>query len=141
MAKIHFGVRDIPYPLELYPDGRTTHQVAEFLESKYGVIEHFVTDNEPKIRALIKKQSERHARHVVAGRKPSLQPMLDQIKQEFTTYILRKRLDGRVAGVPTQASLRGVNHRLRHPYAKGNPKRPSFFDTGLYVGSFRAWVK
>ena len=45
-----------------------------------------------------------------------------------------------VAGAPTAAALRGVNHRLLHPYAKANPRRVSFRDTGLFQSSFKAWV-
>jgi hypothetical protein len=138
MARLHFGVRDVPYPYGGQP--RSTHEVAEFLEKRYGVIEHFVGDNETAIRALIKRQSERHAKAVVAGREPSLNPMLAEIKGMFQSFILAKRLDGRIAGVPTKASLRGVNHRLKRPYAKRGP-RPSFFDTGLYVSAFKAWVE
>jgi hypothetical protein len=138
--KLHFGVSDALYT---YPKGtlKTTHDVADFLEAKYQVIEHFTTDNEAAIRAMVKQQTERHARMVVAGRKPTLQPMFEEIKRSFKSYILKKRLDGRVAGVPTKASLRGVNHRLKRPYAKGNPVRPSFFDTGLYVSQFKVWVE
>ena len=115
-------------------------EVADFLEAKYQVIERFTTDNEKKIKAMAKAQSERNAHNVVKGRKPNLQPLFDEIKQTFRTYITSKSLDGRVRGVPTLASLRGVNHRLKRPYAKKNPPRPSFFDTGLYVRSFKAWV-
>ena len=45
-----------------------------------------------------------------------------------------------IPGTPTKAAMRGVNHRLKHPYAKRNARRPSFRDSGLYMGSFRAWV-
>jgi hypothetical protein len=138
MARLHFGVVEVGYAWGNRP--RTTHQVASFLEARYGVIERFAGDHEKKIRQMAREQAERHARAVVKGREPSLQPMLDEIKRDFKSYILRKALDGRVRGVPTKASLMGVNHRLRHPYRKGNPVRPSFFDTGLYVSAFKAWV-
>jgi hypothetical protein len=55
------------------------------------------------------------------------------MKQEIESMGLR--------GVPTKAALKGINHRLRHPYRKSNPRRPSFVDTGLYVASFRAWME
>jgi hypothetical protein len=134
--KLHFGVTDVPYP---YGSHKSTHEVANILEAKYQVIENFVRDNEKEIRAILKEQAKRNARSVVAGRKPSPQGALDQFKKMFKTYILKKQLDGRVRGVPTLASLRGVNHRLKHPYAKRAP-RPSFFDTGLYVSVFKAWI-
>jgi hypothetical protein len=138
VARLHFGFTDATYE---YGRPRTTHDVADYLEAKYHVVENFVTDNERDIRALVREQSERHARAVVKGRPPNVSKMTDDIKVMFKSYILRKRLDGRVAGVPTLASLRGVNHRLKHPYAKKNPVRPSFFDTGLYLQNFKSWVK
>jgi hypothetical protein len=140
MAKVHFGVADRIYT---YPAGttKTTHEVAEILEAKYAIIENFTIDNDSAIRALFRDQAERHARAAIKGRQPTLQPTLDKLKQMFKTYIMTKQLDGRVRGVPTLASLRGVNHRLKHPYAKGNRPRPSFFDTGLYVSSFKAWIE
>ena len=45
-------------------------------------------------------------------------------------------------GIPrTLAGQRGVAHLLARPYARGNPPRPSFIDTGLYMDSFRVWVE
>ena len=136
MARLHFGFTDAPYE---YGPARNTHQVADYLEAKYGVVERFVTDSESEIRALVREQSERHARNIVKGRPPNMRPMLDKIKLDFKSYILRRALDGR-PGIPTLASLRGVKHGLKHPYAK-RASRPSFFDTGLYVKNFKAWVE
>lgn len=141
MAKrlLHFGVRDVPYA---YPRGtsKTTHQVAEILEAKYHVIEHFVADNEKEIKEIIREQAKRDAHAMVKGRPVTPQGALDKLKKMFRTYIMAKKLDGRVRGVPTLASLRGVNNRLKHPYARRAP-RPSFFDTGLYVSNFKAWIE
>jgi hypothetical protein len=39
------------------------------------------------------------------------------------------------------AATAGVNHRKKKPYAKANPARPAFVDTGLYQSAFRAWVE
>jgi len=44
-----------------------------------------------------------------------------------------------IPGVPTKAALRGVNHRLKHPYRRRGA-RPSFVDTSLYMSSFKAWA-
>ena len=143
MAKrLHFGVPDnIHYAYG--GGGKSVHEVAEILEARYAIIERFVADNDKPIRALMKEQSARHARAAVAGRTPSMQPALDKIKQMFKTYLLTKQLDGKGIGgfpIPTLASLRGVNHRLKHPYARRAP-RPSFVDTGLYMSAFKAWVE
>ena len=65
---------------------------------------------------------------------------LSAIEERFRRFIDDRELDGRVSGVPTQAALKGVNHRLKHPYAKSNPSRPSFLDTGLYQANARVWI-
>jgi hypothetical protein len=64
----------------------------------------------------------------------------DEIQGAFQFFIEQQELDNVVKGVPTLASLKGINHRLKHPYAKSNPSRPSFVDTGTYVKSFKSWV-
>ena len=137
MASLHFGVIEDVH----YTSGKPVHEVGDILEAKYGVIRHFAHDNEGAIRAMMVAQSEKTVKAMIAGRRPTMKPTLDEFKAMFRRYILAKSLDGRVRGVPTKASLRGVNHTLKHPYAKKNPVRPSFFDTGLYVSAFRAWVK
>jgi hypothetical protein len=60
--------------------------------------------------------------------------------QMFNEFIDRRGMDG-MPGVPTDAARLGINHRLKHPYAKANPERPSFKDTGTYMQSFTAWVE
>ena len=65
----------------------------------------------------------------------------DKIEQKFRSNLMRQRYDGMISGVPTLASLKGVSHVRSHPYAKANPQRPSFVDTGMYRDSFRAWVE
>ena len=102
--RLHLGVTEIPYP----KGGKTTHDVAEILEAKYKIFETFTKDNEVKIREMLREQTERDARNLVKGRKPNMQPVFDQIKRSFKTYILTEQLDGRIRGVPTLASLTGV---------------------------------
>ena len=63
------------------------------------------------------------------------------IETEFRHYLSQQRFDGVIPGVPTQAALRGVNHRLADPYAKSNRPRPSFIDTGTYEASFKVWTE
>ena len=62
-----------------------------------------------------------------------------ELETAFRIFIDQQEMDGK-PGVPTAAALKGVNHRLMHPYAKSNPARVSFRDTGLYEASFRAWM-
>ena len=66
---------------------------------------------------------------------------MSQIENDFRDFISSREAERvGIPGTPTQAALRGVNHRLRHPYRKSNPRRPSFRDTSLYMTSFRSWV-
>jgi hypothetical protein len=59
----------------------------------------------------------------------------------FNEFIDRRGMDGMELDVPTTAARLGINHRFLHPYAKANPERPSFKDTGTYMQSFTAWVE
>lgn len=81
---------------------------------------------------------------LLMGAPPLIDPFgaaTSKIETMFKRFITEKQMD-RIGypGVPTKASLAGVNHRLLHPFAKSNPQRPSFVDTGQYVGAFRAWI-
>ena len=136
MARLHFGFTDATYA---YGKPRTTHDVADILEAKYKVVERFVTANEGDIRALVKEQGARNAHAVVKGRPPNMMKLTTDIKKMFKSFVMSRRLDG-YPGVPTLASLRGVNHKLKRPYAK-RASRPSFYDTGLYLQNFKSWVK
>jgi hypothetical protein len=60
-----------------------------------------------------------------------------QIEKMFQQFIDTKQMDRRVPGVPTKASLQGKPSRFK---SKRGPSRPSFQDTALYEGSFKAWV-
>jgi len=74
------------------------------------------------------------------GADPYARAMSD-LQHRFRRFISSREVERvGIPGVPTQAALRGVNHRLKHPYRKSNPRRPSFRDTGLYEASFRAWI-
>ena len=64
-----------------------------------------------------------------------------EIEELFRKFLSQKELDGYYPGIPTKASLDGVNHRLAKPNAKGNTPRPSFIDTGLFESAFRSWVE
>jgi hypothetical protein len=66
---------------------------------------------------------------------------MGKIEQRFRDFISLREVERvGIPGVPTKAALRGISHRLLHPYARSNQRRPSFRDTGLYMNSFRAWV-
>ena len=62
-----------------------------------------------------------------------------EIETAFKLFLGQQEMNGVVPGVPTKAALKGVNHRMLHPYAKRGP-RSSFIDTGLYQANFKVWM-
>jgi hypothetical protein len=141
MTTLHLGVLDVPYD----EGTSTTGDVAEILEARYHIMELFV---ETKGVDAISKAFEESAQAAledllsgVSAASISLTAAAEQdLEAEFRKFIDQKSLDYVVPGVPTKASLDGVNHRFKHATAKGNPVRPSFKDTGLYEASFKAWT-
>lgn len=158
MATLHLGVDDIQYRYEqqaVGKDGRilkrmrkvkssqTTFGVAEKLEEKYKIMETFFTDEEEFIADQLTLSLDKALEAILSGAPAEHDPYgraATAIQDRFKQYLTTKKMDFRVDGVPTKASLLGVSHRFAHPYAK-RPPRPSFIDTGLYEASFRVWVE
>ena len=132
------GVIDMPYVDE---GGVTTGQVAGFLEKKYGVMEHFAEIHQADIQKALADSVADAITSITAGAPLSLDPFgdaCDEIKALFSSFIERKELDGRVDGVPTEASLKGVSKRFKR---KRGPVRPSFLDSTLYETSMKVWTE
>lgn len=142
MTVLHLGVLDVPYS-----DGkRSTGDVAQILEDKYHVMELFAEDYGADAISKAFEEAARDALEDLLSGAPvdslSLtQSATDDIETAFKTFIDRRGLDYIVPGVPTKASLKGVNHRFKRATAKTNPVRPSFRDTGLYEASMKAWTE
>ena len=151
MIRINFGVTDLPYShgdLGKSSTGRkrasTTGDVAEILESKYGIMEFFWDNHKGEI---VEALSE--------GLRGSLETLLmggpaqgsftgsSEVERLFQHMIDSKEMDFKAPGVPTKASLGGVSNRFkkRRQLSKQQQRtsRPSFYDTGLYESSFRCW--
>lgn len=140
---LHLGVDDVPY---VGNGGVTTGDVAQILEDNYGVMEVFVEDTGgiEAIAEALEKSAEEAIESILLGAPVHSVSLTAQaetdIETEFRKYLSNAWFDGLIPGVPTQAALRGVSHRLLHPYDQNNPERPSFIDTGLYQASFTVWV-
>lgn len=123
----------------------TTGDVAEILEARYHVIEIYFQTHEEKILGDIEDSVVGMIENLQAGAPARNYPYdaaAAKIEEGFHDFISNREMDSLgYPGVPTKAALAGVNHRLAHPYAKGNPERPSFRDTGLYEANFAAWVE
>lgn len=166
---LHFGVNDIPYAHHQPAGSRrvavrvrrgqvpkaisapahgaeTTGDVAEWLEEKYHVIEIFYEEIGHDLMAKALEHSLQGAIMDVMMGKPHdlvapFKTAEDEVRAAFQFFIEQKEMDGHAPGVPTLAALKGINHRLKHPYAKSNPSRPSFDDTGTYMQAFRMEVE
>ena len=136
--KLKLGVLDVPYQNE----GVTTGDVAGFLESKYGVVEYFWDTNEEELGQAILDGLEGAIESMVMGAPVGADPYatgMTKIEEKFRDMLTSKGFDGKIAGVPTAAAQSGKSSRFKKPGKKRAP-RPSFIDSGLYEGSFRAWV-
>jgi hypothetical protein len=164
MTTLHLGVLDVPYgwgrttrgisaakamraaQRGASPSGagKTTGDVAEILEARYGLFSAFVRMHEPVIQHDIEQSIQGGIetalmggpRHDMAG---LLASATTNIEETFKDALTMQSYDYRIPGVPTGAALRGVSHRFKRPYARRDP-RPSFIDTGLLQASFKAWV-
>jgi hypothetical protein len=162
MPVLHLGVVDIPYvqyepqraqakrakgskkaPKQKTAAGtQTTGDVAEWLENKYHVMEVFFQLHEKDIAETFENALAGALENIALGAPNTVDALASatsNVEDLFKKFLSLKEMDALgVAGVPTQASLDGVNHRLKS--GKG-PTRPSFIDTGLYEASFACWVE
>lgn len=147
MTTLHLGVVDVPY--QTGKNGKTTGEVADILETRYGIMQAFWRSHGQEYVDDLVMGSVEAMEAALTGRaqRVDVRTTLSKMQGDFRKFISSREIEraARDIGplrfpVPTQAALRGVSHRRRHPYAKGNPRRPSFRDTGLYMASFRAWI-
>jgi hypothetical protein len=121
---------------------QTTGDVAQWLENKYHVMEAYFAINAQKIGDELAESRMGALENEMMGAPVGQDPYagaMEDIDQGFRDFLTN---DGMaqlgLPGVPTEAALRGVNHRLK--IKKGAP-RPSFIDTGNYQASFKAWTE
>lgn len=141
MTTLHLGVIDVPY--QRGRNAKTTGDVAEILEKKYHVMAAFWKRHGRDYIDDLVMGSVQAMENAITGRSQRLdtRSVLSEMGHGFRQFISTREVESAgIKGVPTQAALRGVSHRRRHPYAKRNARRPSFRDTGLYMASFRAWM-
>ena len=149
MTTLHLGVLDVPYTdstgatktAKVAVASETTGDVAGYLEAKYHVMEHFFELHGAEIAEDLVQSLSDAFEDLVSGAPAGLDPFgaaTSAIEQRFREMLTKKELDALgYPGIPTKASLEGVNHRLKSK--KGAP-RPSFIDTGQYQASFKAWI-
>lgn len=162
---LHLGVLDVPYlnaeQAEKVPQAKkgkankpikpkssastkTTGDVAEILEAEYGIMRAFSNHHLPQIAKELEGSIAGALESLMMGAPASGNPFkksesgITSMMKNFISSGEVERVG--IEGTPTQAALNGVNHRLKHPYAKANPRRPSFMDTTLYWQHLIAWI-
>lgn len=138
MPTLHLGVIDLPYSDK---SGVTTGQVAEWLEDKYHPMELYYELHQQEVADDLAQSALGALESLLMGAPADLDPFgtgTGKIEKGFKHFLDAKEMEALgYPGVPTQAALKGVNHRLKK---KRGPRRPSFIDTGLYQSSFKSWV-
>jgi hypothetical protein len=160
---LHLGVYDIPYTQYETPEAKprkvkpgklrqarkkrkrkvgrsvSTGDVAVWLENKYHIMEIYYELHEKQLAASFAEGfAQAFETHAMGG--PLVDPLagsLSTLQASFKQFLSMRGMDALgYPGIPTRASLLGVNHRMKQK--RGAP-RPSFIDTGLYQSSFVAW--
>lgn len=140
MPTLHLGVIDLPHPgggkAEL-----STGDLADILESKYGLYSVFIDANMEKIEDHIADSLQDSIDNMLAGAPAPENPFAaaqQEVVADFVTFLDTSEMEKiGVRGTPTEAALKGVNHRLK---LKKGARRPSFIDTGALRAATAAWV-
>jgi hypothetical protein len=136
--KLHLGVIDFPYT---YGDkAMTTGDVAVILEDKYEIMGTYWEKHGQEGADALAEGMAGTLESLLMGAPPTQDPFgtgTSKIEDGFRKFLDAREMDG-IEGIPTQASLDGVNSRLKK---QSGDQRPSFIDGGLYQSSFKAWVK
>jgi hypothetical protein len=103
------------------------------LEAKYGVMQAFYNSRQKVIAKSLEQSVKGAIESLIMGK--AVDPFAgvsQKIESDFKDFISSRAVERMgLSGVPTAAAKAGVNHRLAHPFRKGNPRRPSFIDSGL----------
>ena len=148
--KLQLGIIDLPYANAPRAPGskatsgtQTTGDVAQWLENKYHIYASFWTLHGDEIAKDVERSLEGALNSMLNGAPMNhdvFGSASSKIRARFSEFLMKQEMDGLFPGVPTAAALRGVNHRMKHPYKRRAP-RPSFIDTGLFESSFKAWME
>jgi hypothetical protein len=142
--KARKGKGNRPRKGKKYISGITTGDVASILEAKYHPMEIYFTLNQKTIVNDMGNSLKGSLERIMMGGPLPSNPfagVTDKIETGFKRFLASGGMEKiGYPGVPTAAALKGVNHRLAHPYSRNNPRRSSFVDTGQYMGSFKAWM-
>lgn len=142
------GVIDLPYAEE--PSGgpvEMTGEVATKLERNYGIMKFFFNAHQDEVALMLEDSFAGSLANALMGAPKQADTALfnqacSKIETKFKMFLSQKEMDGKIAGVPTKASLMGYSGRFKDSKNRKKKRgpRPSFIDTGLYQASFKSWV-
>lgn len=152
---LHLGVIDVPYVQAASKRQRkqrsgtvTTGDVAGFLESRYHILEVFVQEHGTDIADDLANSMAGKLESFLMGAPVTLDTFgvaTSTIEDRMKRFITEGEMDKLgYPGVPTQAAIDRASGKRRS--ARKKRKRPSnavpvsFYDTGLYESSLKAWV-
>ena len=137
MTKLHLGVNDVPEW-----NGVPLFEVAKILQEEYGLFQAFFDDQGQAIADAYADSLNHSLNRMMEGKRVVNVFSEGNSKTQglFYEFINSSRIEGMgIPGVPTQAALKGINHRKKKPTT--GTRRPSFLDTGILRNNFRAWME
>jgi hypothetical protein len=152
--KLLLGVVDAAYSDK--DGGKTTGDVAGYLENEYHVMRTFLEIYEDQIGDFLADAMAGEIESLAQGKPVTIfgkdidthlgdrvisgMSVNGRIEEAFRDYLDAREWQG-TSGQTVEAADAGVNHRKKRPYSSKNTARPAFVDTGLYQASFRAWTE
>ncbi|HQT24977.1 MAG TPA: hypothetical protein PLK99_00060 [Burkholderiales bacterium] len=117
----------------------TTGEVAEFLESKYHVMEVFYELYQQKIAEKLAAAMAEKIESIAQGNPNVRLKTFDvgDIELAFRQYLSADEWQ-KISGQRIAAAELGISHRKKDKKRAG--PRPAFIDTGLYQQTFKSWV-
>lgn len=157
MTELVLGVIELPYADDASyraaktrkpkskPEGsKTTGDIAEILEEKYHLMQNYFDLDHSQIIEKLIDSYEGALESLFMGAPATHDPAGDAtgyIEDRFKRFISERTVENMgIPGTPTLAAQEGHSHRFKQPYKRRSP-RPSFLDTGLYIGLFKAWIE
>jgi hypothetical protein len=154
---LHLGVAEISYVAAPNPGQKkatastvTTADVAQFLEEKYHPMETFANVHGQEMADALAQSMVGALENLELGA-PLSQNVFGEaeskIEHMFKKFITMGEMDSLgIPGVPTQAakdraSGKKRSSRMKNKRRGGNAKPISFYDTGLYESSMKAWIE
>lgn len=151
MPILHLGVDDLPYT---YPKGGknravSTGDVAGWLEEKYHVIEIFAQEHQQDMADDLAHGMAGALESAMMGAPLSMDAYAagtSRIEERMKDFISHGEMDKLgYPGVPTKAArdrAAGKKRSARMVRARtSNAAAISFYDSGLYTGSMKAWME